>query len=56
MAIAEALDKPRKLEVNWAHPCGMPLTGRGSFINDREGNIIRSAVSDWRRIVRQRAA
>jgi hypothetical protein len=54
MAIAEALDKPRKLEVYWPHPCGMPLTERGTFINDREGNIISSAISDWQRIVEGR--
>lgn len=51
MALAEALDKPRKLEVNWAHPCGMPLTTLGAFINDLEGNLIGSAISDWQSII-----
>jgi hypothetical protein len=54
MAIAEALDKPRKLEVNWAHPCGMPLTRRGAFINDREGNMIPASISDWQSIIDRR--
>jgi hypothetical protein len=54
MAIAEALDKPRKLEVNWAHPCGMPLTARGAFINDQRGNVIYSSLSDWQSIIRAR--
>ena len=52
MAIAEALDKRRVLEVYWAHPCCMPLTRRGTFINDKDGNIISSAISDWQSIVK----
>lgn len=54
MALAEAMDKPRKLEVNWAHPCGMPLTARGAILNDRAGNLITPAVSDWQSIVNGR--